>query len=92
VVIDRAGSVVVSTDGTVLTGTGSQVAAALQERVPTLTRYYGPITVAPAVRVIRGSRFTDLTLISKPEEALQAAVTECAVAHDDDVIALLSRD
>jgi N-methylhydantoinase A len=92
VVIDRAGSVVVDAHGTALTGTGAEVAAALEERVPAQTRYFGPLKVAPAVRVIRGPRLIDLTLISRPDEALQAAVTECSLAHDDSVIALLSRD
>ena len=91
-VIDKAGSIVVDTGGSVLTGTGGEVGNALQERVPALTRYFGPLTVAPAVRVIRGPRLVDLTLISKPEEAMQAALAECSLAHDEPVIALLSRD
>lgn len=91
-VIDSTGSVVADVTGTALTGTGVEVAAALEERVPALSRYFGPLKVAPAVRVIRGSRLTDLTLISRPEEALQAAVTECSLAHEGPVIALLSRD
>jgi hypothetical protein len=92
VVLDRSGSVVVDAVGTALTGTGVEVAAALEERVPALTRYFGPLKVAPAVRVIRGSRLIDLTLISRPDEALQAAVTECSLANEGSVIALLSRD
>ena len=86
------GSVVVDVTGTALTGTGAEVAAALEERVPARTRYFGPLKVAPAVRILRGSRLTDLTLISRPEEALQAAVTECSLAGEGPVIALLSRD
>ena len=92
VVIDRAGSVVVDARGTVLTGKGTEVAAALEERVPNLTRHFGPLRVAPAIRVIRGPRLIDLTLISRPDEAVQAAVTECSLADEDLVIALLSRD
>lgn len=92
VVVDRAGSVVVDTGGSVLSGTGREVGSALEERVPALTRYFGPLTVAPAVRIIRGPRLIDLTLISKPEEAMQAALAECSLAHDQPVIALLSRD
>jgi N-methylhydantoinase A/oxoprolinase/acetone carboxylase beta subunit len=91
-VIDRTGSVVVDVIGTALSGTGAEVAAALEERVPARTRYFGPLMVAPAVRIIRGSRLTDLTLISRPEEALQAAATECSLANEGPVIALLSRD
>ncbi len=92
VVLDRSGSIVVDTRGTALTGTGAEVGAALEERVPALTRHYGPLKVAPAVRVIRGARLVDLTLISRPDEALGAAVTECSLAGDASVIALLSRD
>jgi N-methylhydantoinase A len=92
VVLDRTGSVVVDTRGTALTGSGAEVGAALEERVMALTRHYGPLKVAPAVRVIRGARLVDLTLISRPAEALEAAVTECSLADDASVIALLSRD
>jgi len=91
VVIDRMGSIVVDTRGTALSGSGVEVGAALGERVPALTRQYGPLKVAPAVRVIRGARLVDLTLISRPDEALEAAATECALAGDSSVIALLSR-
>ena len=92
VVIDRSGSVVVDARGSVLTGSGAEVAAALEESIPAQTRYFGPLKVAPAIRVVRGSRLVDLTLISRPEEALEAALTECSLAHGDPVIALLSRD
>jgi N-methylhydantoinase A len=92
VVIDRAGSIVVDARGAALTGTGTEVGAALAERVPALTRHYGPLKVAPAVRVIRGARLIDLTLISNPDEALEAAATECSLAGDGSVVALLSRD
>ena len=74
-----------------IAGIGREVAAALQERVPTLVRHYGPISVAPALRLVRGPRLVDLTLISKPDAAIDAAVAECALAHDDEVVAILSR-
>jgi hypothetical protein len=54
-------------------------------------RHYGPLAVAPALRFVRGSSFVDLTLISNPDEARQAALAECAVANDEQVVALLSR-
>jgi N-methylhydantoinase A len=92
IVIDRKGSVVVAASGTALIGTGVEVGAALEERVPALTRHFGPLKVGPAVRVIRGARLIDLTLISRPDEALQGAVTECSLAGESSVIALLSRD
>lgn len=91
VVIDRMGGVVVSERGHVVTGLGSEVAAALEERIPVLVRHYGPLAVAPAVRLVRGSRLVDLTVISNPQEARQAALGECALANDEQVVALLTR-
>jgi hypothetical protein len=92
IVVDKKGSVVVAASGTALIGTGVEVGAALAERVPALTRHFGPLKVGPAVRVIRGARLIDLTLISRPDEALEGALTECSLAGESSVIALLSRD
>jgi N-methylhydantoinase A/oxoprolinase/acetone carboxylase beta subunit len=91
-VVDRRGAVVVEGRGTILTGTGAEVAAAVEQRVHSLVRHFGPIAVAPALRIVRGARVIDLTLISAPDAALQAALAECALAHDEPVVALLSRD
>ncbi|MPZ70600.1 MAG: hypothetical protein GEU71_13890 [Actinobacteria bacterium] len=77
--------------GQVLAGIGHEVAAAMQERVAALTRHYGPIAIAPAIRLVRGPRLVDLTLISKPDEAVEAAVAECSLAHDEELVALISR-
>lgn len=91
VVIDRTGAMCAKGKGRIITGQGSEVAAALEERIPALVRNYGPISVAPALRFVRGSSLVDLTLISNPEEARQAALAECALADDQEVVALLSR-
>ena len=91
VVIDRSGAVSVKGKGRVLAGQGCEVAAALEERIPALVRHFGPIAVAPAVRFVRGSRLVDLTLISSPADVRQAVLAECAVANDEQVVALLSR-
>ena len=91
-VLDRNGSVASEGRGTVLSGTGAEVAAALSERVPAMARHYGPLAVSPAIRLVRGARLVDLALISDPEAAVQAAVAECSLAHEDLVVALLSRD
>jgi hypothetical protein len=91
-VVDRHGAVVLEGRGTILTGTGAEVAAAVEQRVHSLVRHFGPIAVAPALRIVRGPRVVDLTLISAPDAALQAALAECALAHDEPVVALLSRD
>ncbi|HWL64693.1 MAG TPA: hydantoinase/oxoprolinase family protein [Actinomycetota bacterium] len=90
-VIDRVGAVVAEGSGTVLTGVGAEVAAAIEERVPALVRHFGPIAVAPALRIIRGARVIDLTLISDPDAAVEAALAECSLAHEEPVVALLSR-
>jgi N-methylhydantoinase A len=91
VVVDRKGSIAAEGRGRVIAGIGREVAAALEERVPALARHYGPIAVAPALRLVRGPRLVDLTLISKPDAAIEAAVAECALAHDEEVVAILSR-
>ena len=91
-VIDRAGAVVHQGTGKIVSGHGSEVAAVLEERIPALVRHYGPVAVAPALRLIRGARLVDLTLLSNPEAAREAALAECALAHDEGVVAILSRD
>ena len=91
-VIDRSGSVIYSGDAEIATGTGAQVSALLAQKVPQLVRHYGPVAVAPAIRIVRGNRLIDLTLLSAPERALEAALTECSVSESDPVVALLSRD
>ncbi|HEU4488686.1 MAG TPA: hydantoinase/oxoprolinase family protein, partial [Actinomycetota bacterium] len=90
-VFDRTGAITAAGRGTVLSGRGSEVAAAIDERVPALVRNYGPVAVAPAVRLVRGSNLIDLTLISKPDEAREAALAECSVAGDEEMVVLLSR-
>ncbi|HJR45645.1 MAG TPA: hydantoinase/oxoprolinase family protein [Actinomycetota bacterium] len=91
-VIDSRGALALEGAGTVISGTGAEVAAAVSERVPTLVRHYGPLAVAPAVRVLRGSRLIDLTLFSSPDKTIEAACTQCSLAGSDPVVALLSRD
>ena len=91
VVVDRLGAVVFEGKGAIVSGTGAEVAAAIDVDVPSLVRHYGPIAVAPAMRILRGARAIDLSLISSPEAALQAALAECALAHEENVVALISR-
>jgi hypothetical protein len=91
VVVDRKGAIAAEGRGRVIVGIGREVAAVLEESIPTLARHYGPIAVAPAVRLVRGPRLVDLTLISKPDAATEAVVAECSLAHDEKVVALVSR-
>lgn len=90
-VIDRAGSVVVSGEGVVVFGSGAEVVTALEKEVPRLARHFGPVAVAPALRLVLGSRVVDLALLSSPEAALAAARTHCASSNGEGVVALLTR-
>lgn len=90
-VIDRHGSLALEGEGEVFAETGPDMAIRLAERVPALTRHLGPISVAPALRLIRGMRLIDLTLFSAPEPLVEAALAECALANGEPVVALLAR-
>jgi Hydantoinase/oxoprolinase len=90
-VIDRHGSLVVAGRGPVLTGTGLEVEELLGDAVVEHVRHIGPLSVAPAVRILRGSHLVDLSPLSSAEDALDAAVTECRRADGDGVVAFLSR-
>jgi N-methylhydantoinase A len=90
-VIDESGGIAHTGTGELITGTGYEVASMLEARVPALVRRYGPIEVAPAIRIVRGARLIDLTLLSAPDRALEAAAGESAAGGDDLVVALISR-
>ena len=89
-VLDVRGTIAHAGEGTILTGTADEVSAALQERLPKLTRHVGPFSVAPGVHILRGARLVDLTVVSRPADALAAAVAECGQANGDPVVALIS--
>ena len=90
-VLDARGAVATAGEGLVLTGDATEVSAALSERLPALTRHVGPFSVAPGVRILRSARLVDLTVVSKPHEALEAALAECRMANGDPVVALISK-
>lgn len=92
VVLDRQGTLASKARGDVVVGAGREVAAQLDDRVTSLVRHYGPVAVAPAIRVVRGTRLVDLTVFSAPDKALSAASSECALGGDDPVAVILSRD
>lgn len=89
-VVDRSGAVACAGKGRVISGPGASVAAQLEAAMPSLIRHYGPLAVAPAVRMLRGARLVDLTTFSTPDHLLQAAAAECAT-NGEDVVALVSR-
>lgn len=90
-VVDRRGGIAVEGEGVVITGSGHEVASELQERIPQMVRRFGPVGVAPAIRLVRGPRVIDLSLFSAPDRALEAAVAECRLADGEPVLALVSR-
>ncbi len=89
-VLDRRGAVVARGDGHVITGTGDEVARDLRPKLTELTRHLGPFAVAPSVRIVRGRRLIDLSLLSSPGHAVQAAMDECEIADGHQVVALVT--
>jgi N-methylhydantoinase A/oxoprolinase/acetone carboxylase beta subunit len=90
-VLDSRGTVATSGEGLILAGDALEVSAQLMERFPGLTKHVGPFSVAPGVRVLRSARLVDLTVVSKPEEALEAALAECRMGNGDPVVALITK-
>ncbi len=91
-VVDRQGSIAVKSHGEVIVLPGLQLADKLASAIPAMTRHIGPLAVAPAVRLLRGSRLIDLTLCSSADDVLEAVGAECSLAPADPVVALLTRD
>jgi Hydantoinase/oxoprolinase len=90
-VVDRFGTVAASGEGQVLVGPPNEIAAQIQESLPRYTRHYGPVGVAPALRVLRGSKLIDLSLVSSPDKALAAVLNECASCSDDSMTVFITR-
>lgn len=91
VVVDRRGSIAASCEGQILSGSGHDVADALRARISGMTRRLGPMSVAPTVRIVRGSRLIDLSPLTATDALLEAASAECSLADGDPVVALISR-
>jgi hypothetical protein len=92
VVVDGHGSIALRGRGQVLVGPGAELKEAVAERIGKSVRHYGPIAVAPALRVLRGTRLADMTLFSDPERALEAVATECSLGSAEDIVVFLTRD
>jgi N-methylhydantoinase A len=90
-IVDRRGALAGCGEGDVLVGAGGEVARRLEDLVPAMVRLFGPVAVAPAVRVLRGPRLVDLSLMRSAETTLAAARRECAGANGEAVAAFLSR-
>jgi N-methylhydantoinase A len=90
-VVDGRGSVAHVSEAQVLSGTGQELESELEDVISAMARRFGPVAVAPAVRVVRGPRFIDLSLLSSLPRAVDAARAECVAAGEEPVVALLSR-
>jgi N-methylhydantoinase A len=90
-IVDGRGSLAHVSEGRVLSGTGQELESALEDVITAMARRFGPVAVAPAVRVVRGPRFIDLSLLSSLPRAVDAARAECVAAGEEPVVALLSR-
>jgi N-methylhydantoinase A len=90
VALDRYASLAAAGKGVVVAGSGTEVAAALEERLPRLARHLGPVSVPPAVRLVRGARLVDLTFLPTTDRILEAAVRECRLAGAAPVVALVA--
>jgi hypothetical protein len=91
VLLDNRGGVSATGRGRYVIGTGQEVARTLRETLPRLVRHLGPISVAPALRIVRGPRVVDLAALSNADEILAAALAECELAGDEPVVALIVR-
>jgi N-methylhydantoinase A len=91
VVVDERGAIDAEGDGHVITGTGAEVVDEVRRAVDALSRHLGPIAVAPVLRVLRGARLLDLSLLSDPRQVLTAALDECAMAAEAPVAVIVSR-
>jgi N-methylhydantoinase A len=91
VVVDERGAIDAEGTGRVISGAGSAMADEVRRAVDVSSRHLGPIAVAPVLRVLRGARLLDLSLLSDPRQVLSAALDECAMAADDPVAVIVSR-
>jgi hypothetical protein len=91
VIVDRFGSIAATGEGQILSGPPNEMAALVEESMPRHVRHYGPVGVAPALRVLRGSKLIDLSLVSSPDKALAAVLDECASARDESLVIFISR-
>lgn len=90
-IIDARGSIAASGRGHVFRDSGERVAATLPNAVEGLVRHIGPLAVAPVVKVVRGSRVVDLSLLNSAEKVVDAAVLECTSAGSEPVVVVATR-
>jgi N-methylhydantoinase A/oxoprolinase/acetone carboxylase beta subunit len=91
VVVDERGPIDAEGEGRVITGQGTALPDDVRRAVDATSRHLGPIAVAPVLRVLRGARLVDLSLLSDPGQVLAAALDECAMAADTPVAVIVSR-
>jgi N-methylhydantoinase A len=91
VIIDSRGSIATLGRGQMFEGIGAEIGPEIREALSRAVRHLGPITITPAVKVIRGSRLSDFSLLASQEALLDAVVAECDRAGKERVIVLTSR-
>lgn len=91
VVIDGRGSIAASGRGQIIQGRGDEVAAGIRETLDGCVRHMGPVTITPAVKVIRGGRLSDFSLLSSQDQLVDAVAAECGRAGGDPVVVVASR-
>ena len=90
VIVDQLGPIDAEGRGQAMSGSGLAMADQLGDVIEGASRHLGPIAVAPVLRVLRGARLVDLSLLSDPRQVLAAALDECAMAGDDPVAVVIS--
>ncbi|HUR16280.1 MAG TPA: hydantoinase/oxoprolinase family protein, partial [Candidatus Limnocylindrales bacterium] len=89
--VDQRAGIAATGRGRVLVGLAADAHRQLDELLPTLVRHIGPLSVAPAVKLVRGGRLVDLTSLSKLDDILAAVANECVLASDAHVMAIVTR-
>jgi N-methylhydantoinase A len=91
VVVDNRGSIAVAGRGLIMQGRGVELGPQIRAALVRSVRHLGPVTIAPAVKVIRGSRLTDFSMLSSQDKLIDAVVAECDRAGEDSVVVLATR-
>lgn len=76
-IIDRRATIAARGRGVVLNGPANAMAADIHREVTRMVRHLGPISVAPAVTVLKGARLIDLSLFSDPDQLIEATAAQC---------------
>ena len=76
-IIDRRATIAARGRGVVLNGPANAMAAEIDREIKRMVRHLGPISIAPAVTVLKGARLIDLSLFSDPNQVIEATAAQC---------------